>query len=389
MQSRNGVCPLVHLAPGENRPYVRQIDRPTRGIRVRPRLLAFSLVIAVAAGVRSPAWATTFVVTSAADDGTSGTLRDAVTKANTNPGLDGITFMIPGSGVPTIALTSLLPEITDPVDIDGTTQQPAGAVVISGGGTLEGGLLLSGGASSVRGLVVNGFMTYGIQLAAGGGPTPAGGSTVAGCIVGLDPTGTVKVGPDILRGIWVNGSPSNIIGGTTKGAGNVISGNANGLAIEGADATGTLVQGNLIGLGTNGAILPNSKSGVRIALGATGTRVGLTSPTGRNVISGNAIGISLRDAATQSNQVQGNYIGTDATGSVARPNGAGIVIAEANRNTVGGTSSNAGNVVSGNTGVGHRRRRTWTTAATRSSATSWGRPPRAPPRCPTPAASGS
>ena len=94
---------------------------------------------------------------------------------------------------------------------------------------------------------------------------------------------------------------------------------------------------------------------MRIALGATGTRSVSTSPTGRNIISGNAIGISLRDAATQSNQVQGNYIGTDATGSAARPNGAGIVIAQANRNTVGGTSSNAGNVVSGNTRRRDRR----------------------------------
>ena len=198
----------------------------------------------------------------------------------------------------------------------------------------------------MNGLVLNGFVTYGIQL------LTAGTNIVTGCIVGLDPTGTVKVGADMLRGIWVNDSPGNTIGGTTKGAGNVVSGNANGIAIENAGSTGNLVQGNVIGLGTDGSIIANSKAGVRIALGATATRVGLTSPTGRNVISGNAIGISLRDAESQSNQVQGNYIGTDATGTEARPNGTGILISEANRNTIGGTSSSAGNVVSGNTGVG-------------------------------------
>jgi hypothetical protein len=326
---------------------------PIRGIRVRRLPLAFSVVIAVTAGVHPAAHAKTFTVTSAADGG-NGTLRDAITQANdetANPGLDTINFMIPGSGVPTISLASLLPEVTGPVVIDGTTQ-PGGAVEISGGGTLDGGLLLSGGGSTVSGLVINRFVTYGIELAPGGGDTPAGNNTVTGCIVGLDPTGRVKVGADMVRGIWVNGSPGNTIGGTTKADANVLSGNANGVAIEGAGATGNLVGGNVIGLGTDGSQLGNSKSGVRIALGATMTVVGITGTTGRNVISGNGIGISLRDAATQSNHVQGNYIGTDATGTVARPNGAGIVIAVANKNTIGGLSSNAANVVSGNTGVG-------------------------------------
>jgi hypothetical protein len=134
----------------------------------------------------------------------------------------------------------------------------------------------------------------------------------------------------------------------------VLSGNANGVAIETAGSTGNKVQGNVIGLGTDGSIIQNSKSGVHIALGATGTVVGTTSlnGSGRNVIAGNVIGVSLRDAASQSNQVLGNYIGTDATGTEARPNGTGIFISEANRNTIGGTANGSGNVVSGNTGVG-------------------------------------
>src|SRR4029450_8952819 len=129
--------------------------------------------------------------------------------------------------------------------------------------------------------------------------------------------------------------------------GNATSGNGNGVAIEGAAATGTIVQGNVIGLGSDGSPIGNSKAGVRIALRATAARVGLTKPTGRNIISGNVIGISLRDAATQSNQIQGNYIGTDASGTVARPNGAGIVVVTANRNRIGGTASNPGKVLSG------------------------------------------
>src|SRR6266567_3322945 len=54
----------------------------------------------------------------------AGSLRDAITQANNNPGLDIIDFSIPGSGVHTITPTFFLPVITDPVQIDGTTQQP-------------------------------------------------------------------------------------------------------------------------------------------------------------------------------------------------------------------------------------------------------------------------
>lgn len=49
----------------------------------------------------------------------------------------------------------------------------------------------------------------------------------------------------------------------------------------------------------------------------------------------------------------GNYIGTDASGSSALPNGAGVeVVNEARNNVIGGSSSGAGNVISGNSGVG-------------------------------------
>ena len=61
------------------------------------------------------------IVTTAADSGV-GSLRQAILNANTNPGPDTITFNIPGSGVQTIAPASALPQITDAVSVDGTTQ---------------------------------------------------------------------------------------------------------------------------------------------------------------------------------------------------------------------------------------------------------------------------
>ena len=49
-------------------------------------------------------------------------LREAINAANTNLGADKIVFKIPGGPPFTIQPLSALPEITDPVTIDGTTQ---------------------------------------------------------------------------------------------------------------------------------------------------------------------------------------------------------------------------------------------------------------------------
>src|SRR5262249_54086375 len=65
-----------------------------------------------------------FTVTTDADDG-PGSLREALTLANNNPGLDMINFAISGSGPFTIQLLSPLPDITDPVVIEGYTQPGA------------------------------------------------------------------------------------------------------------------------------------------------------------------------------------------------------------------------------------------------------------------------
>src|SRR5262245_53265943 len=63
----------------------------------------------------------TFPVTSTADSG-SGSLRNAITAANSTPGADTITFNISGGGVQTITLFSDLPILSERATIDGTTQ---------------------------------------------------------------------------------------------------------------------------------------------------------------------------------------------------------------------------------------------------------------------------
>ncbi len=63
----------------------------------------------------------TFTVTDANDTG-AGSLRQAITDANTAAGTDTIVFNIAGAGAHTISLTTALPTITETVTIDATTQ---------------------------------------------------------------------------------------------------------------------------------------------------------------------------------------------------------------------------------------------------------------------------
>src|SRR5487761_2241001 len=70
----------------------------------------------------------------------------------------------------------------------------------------------------------------------------------------------------------------------------------------------------------------------------------------RNVISANRdAGIFLIGAGTTANQVQGNFIGTDSSGTLARGNlYEGIYLQDVATNFIGGGAAGAGNLISGN-----------------------------------------
>src|SRR5262249_8350033 len=143
----------------------------------------------------------------------------------------------------------------------------------------------------------------------------------------------------------------NTVGGTAAGAGNILSGNRIcGVRIE-SDADRNVVQGNWIGTDATGTrALPNI-AGVCIN-GANNTVGGTTAGAG-NTISGNRdTGISVGPGAP-ANVFQGNRIGTDATGTKALANVTGVEISYyADGNTIGGTAAGAGNTISGNTSQG-------------------------------------
>ena len=84
----------------------------------------------------------------------------------------------------------------------------------------------------------------------------------------------------------------------------------------------------------------------------TGNTIGGTTPGAGNVISGNGTyGIDLAGSNTI---VEGNYIGLNATGVNAIGNGSHGIYLESTalNNTIGGTADGAGNIIAYNSGDG-------------------------------------
>jgi titin len=133
-----------------------------------------------------------------------------------------------------------------------------------------------------------------------------------------------------------------------SGARNVISGNTNdGVLIE-PGVSGVQVQGNYIGTNASGTIALGNSVGVYV----NGSNNTIGGTAARNVISGNSNdGVFINDGVS-SVQVLGDYIGTNAEGTGKLGNNVHGVDVYGSNNTIGGTTSGARNVISGNSGVG-------------------------------------
>jgi hypothetical protein len=229
-----------------------------------------------------------FVVTNTNDQG-AGSLRQALLDANANTGADTITFDIPHSGVQIISPTSLLPTITDPVVIDATTQPGyAGTPLIElDGSNISGGSSGGGLHITCGDSVVRGLAVNRFS-ATGILLETRGNNRIEGNFIGLDPTGTIARGNQ-GTGIVINNS-ANLIGGTTPQARNVISGNRYGIFINRqsrTDPAGNVVQGNLIGTNASGtAPLPNTSGGIVLG-NSSGNTIGGSAAGAANIIAFN------------------------------------------------------------------------------------------------------
>ena len=263
------------------------------------------------------ALAGTCTVNSSADTG-SGTLRWCLEYAASGTTITFDPTVFPPSSPATITLSSSLPSLNHGhITIDASYA----GVILDGSGTPAGtnGLTIVSDNNSIKGLQVVHFPGYGISIQ--------------------------------------NSAKKNLIGGDRSrgngpiGEGNLLSGNAwDGLIIVGEGTTSNVVTGNLIGTNINGTEkFGNSSCGISLHAGAQQNRIGGSTPSERNIVSGNGYcGIGTFGETVMDNVVIGNYIGTDISGTTALGNEQhGISISSPN-NRVGGTSPEERNVISGN-----------------------------------------
>ena len=288
-------------------------------ITILVRMIVVVMIVLAALSLSiSPARSATIVVNTTSDlvaIGGDCTLREAMESARDNTSVDACT-----SGGTIDVITFAINAATDPGCNAGTgvcTIQPATALpYLYGSGNIT----------------IDGYTQTGAD--------PASGSTPAEIRIVIDGS-LITVGS--LIGIGIQ-SPNNII------AGLAINQFESGIVLSGSEATNNSIQGCYVGTDAAGTSGPgNSPNGIWVSSAGTGNVIGGTSEANRNLISGNGYGVYIAGTSSGTT-VAGNYIGTSANGLASIPNENGIYInGDANNNTIGGSASGAGNLISGNT----------------------------------------
>ena len=336
--------------------------------------------------VSAPLAAATFTVTNTNDAG-AGSLRQAILDTASSAGPHTIQFAIPGAGVHTITPLTPFPTITQPTTIDGYTQagsspntlpfpQGTNAVLtieLNGQALVHDlnaiGLRISAatGGTVIRGLAINRCYIAGIWIDQGAGD----GIQILGNFLGTAADGlSVPRGPGIsrqIRGITFLGGIGHEFGGPNPADRNLISGNnveeenTEGVGIGGGETASDMptarIRGNIIGLdATLSVSLPNG-GGISTSTGEQPIQIGGSATGEGNIVSGNAsvgIYVTTRGALIT---IQGNIVGTDASGTRNLGNRAGgIVVSPGGHDLagaiVGGIGPGEANVVAYNGGRG-------------------------------------
>jgi CSLREA domain-containing protein len=341
-------------------------NQPSRATRLARRVLVVMLLLGLFR------WATpvaanglTFTVDSLADDAdaipgdglcSTGTgfctLRAAIEEANAQAGPDVINFNIPGAGIHIIQVLPFasLPTIISPVTIDGCTQPGASCAVWPP--TLRIEIEDKTGIAGATGLLITaGNSTVrGLALHHFNDAIyldTLGGNTIESNFFGTDATGTLDRGNGIQSGVWNNGTANNTIGGPLARQRNLFAGsNYEAIRLAGLASSSNLVQGNYIGTDVTGTT----------ALGWHSWGILITGPNNQvrdNVIVGANYGLWLTYIYATGNLVQGNRIGVNAAG-IATGGGSSVgiyIIDGASSNLIGGPNLGEGNTIA-RTGVG-------------------------------------
>ncbi|MBN1301824.1 MAG: hypothetical protein JW995_11475 [Melioribacteraceae bacterium] len=291
-------------------------------------------------------------------------LREAIIAANHTPGPQVIGFNIPASDpgfngkVFTINFIHQVDCLCgDGITIDGSYQ------TVFTGNTNEAGpeIMVSGNNSDFHGFSIysahnriHNIIVNGFSYGIVIAGDDAFDNLITGCFVGTDASGCISV-PNSDHGIDIRTASNNRIGGLSIEERNIVSGNeGQGISVS-QSASYNIVQGNFVGTDVTGTkVLPNGMASVFIDWETDNNIIGGSQPGARNVICGNNTGIWCWGSG---NIIEGNYIGTDCTGKNFLGNHLGINIADplSIENVI------IGNLVSGNTAHGIAVRGKYTT----------------------------
>ena len=296
----------------------------------------------------SPSNVVTAILVTNTNDAGTGSLRDAILRANQSLVRQVIQFQLPEGSSQTIHITERLPDIVKPVWIVGNSQNPmsgvAGVTLDFSAQQLGSGLVIRANECIVQGLSIINSPGNGIDLIGNSG-------RIWQCRIGTDNEGRSGVG-NKSYGVNIFGH-NNIVGGSISGGsntlvGNVISGNGrDAVFIIGSNSEFNIVENNYIGLDPRGErAIPNGSSGsgyagVIIYNAPNNTVIG-------NVISGNnGDGVHVYDNGSNNTVIRGNRIGTTASGDVPLGNSANGIRVQS-----GKAARIEGNVISANQGHG-------------------------------------
>ncbi|WP_127129766.1 T9SS type A sorting domain-containing protein [Pseudoflavitalea rhizosphaerae] len=358
------------------------------------------------------AYSATYTVTSNASSG-PGTLAQAITDANTNPGADIIQFNLPGGSL-VISLTSPLPAITGEVTIEGYSQPGAAqgsiaarTILVQVDGNAMGGsnniFTIASPNVSISGLAISRATRTGIFIQQGANNAFIWGNFIGTDATGLAANGNTGAGVAVdLNGALSGPGTTGIVVGTNgdnnndANEGNLISaatGSSEGDGVIFWNTQNSIIAGNYIGVTRNGTAgaFGNARNGILLTVSANNNVVGtngdgvsdalegniIGNNTGRgvltwlsngNIIAGNRIGLDISNAAAPNAEqgillvnCQDNRIGTDGVGGNATVEANlicfnisdGIRIANDNflNFGLGNTDNTTGNIVAGN-GIG-------------------------------------
>jgi len=268
-----------------------------------------------------------------------------------DPGYDaqkGIWTIAPTYPLPYVMKAGTVIDGTTQAANVGNTNADGPEIFLYGGGTVDFGFSVM----NVSGVVIKGFIIsrfiYGIQVTG----SNASNTSVKGNYIGVNYNATDTM-PNYIGVEILGGAHDNIIGGGALEDRNIISGNSH-IGLRLLQSSNNIVKNNFVGTDRTGTqALPNY-DGISLEGFTQYNIIGGLTAEERNLVSGNvAYGIPLIGLDTRYNEIKGNYIGTNAQGTAAIPNTYGILFDDGSRfNTVGGYAQGAANLISGNSGYG-------------------------------------